>query len=54
MSQVVTDYGNVMLTGSEPLLGELFVTDEGVEIEVVALDPLRFELAPPVEEDWGE
>ena len=26
----------------------------GAELEVVALDPVRFELAPPEEEDWGE
>lgn len=25
-----------------------------VELEVVALNPLRVELAPEVEEDWGE
>jgi len=24
------------------------------ELEVVALEPLRFILAPPAEEDWGE
>ncbi len=54
VARIATDYGNVTLTGAAPLLGELFVTDEGVEIEVVGLDPLRFELAPPVEEDWGE
>ena len=26
----------------------------GAELEVVALEPPRFELAPPEEEDWGE
>jgi alpha-aminoadipate carrier protein LysW len=26
----------------------------GAELEVVGLDPLRFVLAPPEEEDWGE
>lgn len=26
----------------------------GVELEVLALDPLKVELAPEVEEDWGE
>ncbi len=26
----------------------------GVELEVVALDPLRVEVAPEIEEDWGE
>jgi alpha-aminoadipate carrier protein LysW len=24
------------------------------ELEVVALDPVRLELAPDIEEDWGE
>ena len=28
--------------------------DCGVEMEVVSLDPLQLELAPEVEEDWGE
>ena len=28
--------------------------DEGAELEVVGLGPLRFELAPEEEEDWGE
>jgi alpha-aminoadipate carrier protein LysW len=35
-------------------LGELVVTDEGVELEVVGVEPLRFEPAPEEEEDWGE
>jgi alpha-aminoadipate carrier protein LysW len=26
----------------------------GAELEVLALDPLRLELAPEEEEDWGE
>lgn len=26
----------------------------GAELEVVSTDPLRFTLAPPEEEDWGE
>ena len=28
--------------------------DCGVELEVVSLDPITLELAPEVEEDWGE
>ncbi|MEJ2356918.1 MAG: lysine biosynthesis protein LysW [Deinococcales bacterium] len=35
-------------------LGELVVTDEGAELEVVGLEPLRFEPAPEEDEDWGE
>lgn len=29
-------------------------TDCGAELEAVAVDPLRLELAPEEEEDWGE
>ena len=40
---------------AEPLLGEILPCPEcAVELEVVALDPLRLDLAPEVEEDWGE
>ena len=28
--------------------------DCGVELEVVSVDPLKVEVAPEVEEDWGE
>lgn len=28
--------------------------DCGVELEIVSLDPIQVELAPEVEEDWGE
>ena len=28
--------------------------DCGSELEVIALDPVQLELAPEVEEDWGE
>ena len=28
--------------------------DCGVELEVTGLDPVTLELAPEVEEDWGE
>lgn len=35
--------------------GEIVVCpDCGVELEVMSLDPLTIELAPEVEEDWGE
>ena len=35
--------------------GEIVVcADCGVELEVVSLDPMSLELAPEVEEDWGE
>lgn len=36
-------------------VGEILVCpDCGVELEVLALDPVQFALAPEVEEDWGE
>jgi alpha-aminoadipate carrier protein LysW len=35
--------------------GEIIVCgDCGVELEVTGIDPLTLELAPEVEEDWGE
>jgi len=35
--------------------GEIVVCpDCGVELEVMGLDPITLELAPEVEEDWGE
>ncbi len=36
-------------------LGELIVCEEcGSELEVVGLSPLKLELAPEEDEDWGE
>ncbi len=36
-------------------LGEIVVCpDCGMELEVTDLDPVSLELAPEVEEDWGE
>ena len=35
--------------------GEIVVCpDCGVELEVLSVDPITLELAPEVEEDWGE
>lgn len=35
--------------------GEIVVCpDCGIELEVMSLDPITLELAPEVEEDWGE
>lgn len=46
--------GTVTL-GDDLLLGEIVeCPDCGVELEVVELDPLSVELAPEIEEDWGE
>lgn len=32
----------------------LSCADCGVELEIMRLDPIELELAPEVEEDWGE
>lgn len=38
-----------------PLAGQIASCAEcGAELEVTSRDPLRLELAPEVEEDWGE
>lgn len=35
--------------------GEIVICpDCGVELEVMSVDPVAVELAPEVEEDWGE
>jgi alpha-aminoadipate carrier protein LysW len=35
--------------------GEIVVCgDCGAELEVVSVDPIQLDLAPEVEEDWGE
>ena len=51
---ITTPYGRVEVDPATLELGELVVSDEGSELEVVGLDPLRFELAPDEGEDWGE
>ena len=39
----------------DPLEGEIVpCADCGVELEVIALAPFALDLAPEVEEDWGE
>ncbi len=49
-----TPYGRVEADPAALELGELLVSDEGTELEVVSLDPLRLEPAPEEAEDWGE
>lgn len=49
-----THYGFIDETEDSLELGEIVVTDEGVELEVTQLEPLTFELAPEEAEDWGE
>jgi alpha-aminoadipate carrier protein LysW len=39
----------------QPLPNEILPCPEcGVELEIIALDPLELALAPEIEEDWGE
>jgi len=41
--------------GSDLMQGEILACDDcGAELEVTGLDPLTLELAPEVQEDWGE
>lgn len=49
-----TPYGFADVSEDSLELGEIVVTDEGVELEVIQLEPLTFELAPEEAEDWGE
>lgn len=49
-----TGFGRVAVDPGTVRLGELFVTDDGAEVEVVGLEPLRFAEAPEEDEDWGE
>ena len=52
--RIATPYGDVDADPTQLELGELLVSDEGTELEVVGLEPLRFEPAPDEDEDWGE
>lgn len=54
MQTLDTPYGRVDLDPADVELGELLVSDDGVELEVVSLSPLAFEPAPEEAEDWGE
>lgn len=51
---IATPYGALDVDPGVLSLGELVVTDDGVELEVVGLGPLRFDVAPQEAEDWGE
>lgn len=45
----------VVEVAADVMLGELLeCPDCGAELEVVNLNPLSLELAPEIEEDWGE
>ena len=46
--------GTISIT-RQPLCGEIVrCTECQAELEITSVDPLRLELAPEVEEDWGE
>ncbi|NOZ51264.1 MAG: lysine biosynthesis protein LysW [Chloroflexi bacterium] len=43
------------ITLADPMIGEIVpCPDCGVDLEVIKLDPVSLDLAPEVEEDWGE
>lgn len=43
------------IEAEDVMVGEIIVCpDCGVELEVVSVEPLRLELAPEEDEDWGE
>ncbi len=43
------------LTLTSPMVGEIVPCSEcGADLEVISLEPLTLDLAPEVEEDWGE
>jgi len=47
--------GNELGLGADIEVGELITcSDCGTDLEVTSLDPLKLELAPEEEEDWGE
>ncbi|HRN19499.1 MAG TPA: lysine biosynthesis protein LysW [Trueperaceae bacterium] len=54
MQLIDTPQGRLTVDPSSLMLGEILVTDEGAELEVVGLEPLRLEPAPEEAEDWGE
>ena len=46
---------DAVITMQKPMKGEIVVCpDCGAELEVVNENPLKVELAPEEEEDWGE
>lgn len=56
MNQVeCLECGAVVEVPADAIVGELLVCEEcDTEMEVTNLSPLAVELAPEVEEDWGE
>ena len=54
MTTIETQWGEVEVDLDSLELGEIVVSDDGTELEVINIDPLTFEPAPEEEEDWGE
>jgi alpha-aminoadipate/glutamate carrier protein LysW len=47
--------GGIVQVDENVMLGEIVECIEcSAELEIVSLDPLTVEIAPEVEEDWGE
>ena len=46
LETIETPYGSVDVDTETVELGELLVSDDGTELEVVGVDPLRLEPAP--------
>ena len=44
-----------LVLAQDPILHEILpCSDCGAELELIAVNPLQVDLAPEVEEDWGE
>jgi alpha-aminoadipate carrier protein LysW len=47
--------GGELDLGADTVVAEIVVCpDCGAELEVMSVDPMELDLAPEVEEDWGE
>lgn len=47
--------GSTVSFDEKPLVSEIVECEEcGVELEVTSIIPLKVDVAPEVEEDWGE
>lgn len=56
MSEITcVECGAIVEANADLIVGEILECPEcGVELEVVQLSPISIELAPEIEEDWGE
>jgi alpha-aminoadipate carrier protein LysW len=52
---ICPDCGAVIILAPNTMLHELLpCPDCGAELEVLSLDPVALDLAPELQEDWGE